>query len=491
MKKLLFKNFIIFIFCAHHLWMNAQCGPVNLPIYESFQGIITNDQLPPCWAASDLGNACKTYTNNGGFGGSACAAFYSGPAATNYFYTQALSLYTGITYSASVWKRVSPGNTVNWNFGLMLGTSQSTTALTSISAMAVASNTMYTPTSNTFIVSTSGTYYIVVAAISSNSATGEFLIFDDLSVKAPCPYPGNSPTITISSSSPTLCAGQTPPTLTASGAHTYTWGDGSQGPTFTVTPQVTTNFQVTGTNTLSGCTAIGSFTLKVNPSPQVIVISSNPSVCVGQSATLTAGGAPFFSWSTGATSSSIIVKPQTATSYTVTGTNQYGCSATGFVSIGVLPLPVISIHPSSATLCPGSDILISAGGGSAYQWFNVPSASGSLASFTPTASLTYTVSGSDLNSCISFTTGTVTIDECTAINETPKQNRFTIFPNPCHTHLNFGDISPKEIIVIYDLMGRDILKTEITEVTSINVSFLPAGLYTVMVADRILRFVKE
>ena len=54
----------------------------------------------------------------------------------------------------------------------------------------------------------------------------------------------------------------------------------------------------------------------------------------GQSTTLTASGASSYLWSTGATTAAITVSPTTTTTYTVTGTDAYGC--TGTVSITVI-----------------------------------------------------------------------------------------------------------------------------------------------------------
>ncbi|MEO6303629.1 MAG: T9SS type A sorting domain-containing protein, partial [Bacteroidia bacterium] len=60
-----------------------------------------------------------------------------------------------------------------------------------------------------------------------------------------------SPTLTVSSSNSVLCVGQTA-TLNASGANTYSWTNSAITATTSVNPIVTTNYSVTGTNTL-GC----------------------------------------------------------------------------------------------------------------------------------------------------------------------------------------------------------------------------------------------
>jgi hypothetical protein len=488
MKKLLPFTLIFTVFMMlTSLRCKSQCNAVPAPYFENFSGFTANDQLPACWAASDLGNACKTYINNGGFG-----AFFSGPSGPNFFYSRALTLHTGVTYSVSIWKRSSVANSSNWQMALLLSNSQTSTAITPITLPSAVTSTFYTSTGNTFNVSTSGTYYIAIGANSMGSNTGEYLYFDDLSVIAPCPYPGNSPTVTISSSSPTLCAGQVFPTLTATGADTYTWSDGTQGPTFTVSPQVPTYYQVTGTNTLSGCNAMASFTLNVNPSPVMIAIASKPEVCSGETVTLNSSGAPSVSWSTGATTPTIVVSPSVNTTYTVTGTNQYGCSSSAHVYMIVTPSPTITINPSSSTVCTGGQAVITAGGSvGSYTWSNASLQSGNSLTINPTSNSNFTVSGSNQQGCLSSSVGNLIVSECIGIEEKMAGLSLSLFPNPCTDHLFIPGINSGQSIIIFDLTGREILTTEITGSNSINVSSLARGLYTIKAQGKLMKFIKE
>ncbi|MDO8998737.1 MAG: T9SS type A sorting domain-containing protein [Bacteroidota bacterium] len=60
-----------------------------------------------------------------------------------------------------------------------------------------------------------------------------------------------SPTVTAVSNTSILCTGQTA-TLTANGAITYTWNTASTNTTIAVTPSITSNYTVTGTD-INGC----------------------------------------------------------------------------------------------------------------------------------------------------------------------------------------------------------------------------------------------
>ena len=62
-------------------------------------------------------------------------------------------------------------------------------------------------------------------------------------------------------------------------------------------------------------------------STPVLVSTSNTFLCAGESATLTAAAATSYSWSTGSTSSVIIISPSVSTNYTLNATDQAGCDA--------------------------------------------------------------------------------------------------------------------------------------------------------------------
>ena len=159
--------------------------------------------------------------------------------------------------------------------------------------------------------STAGTYTVVYTV--SGVSFSQQVTIDGL------------PTVSASASSSTVCAGQAV-TLTATGASTYTWSDGQTGASVSVSPSTTTTYTVTGVDS-NGCSATSSsVTVTVNALPTV-AISGTLSYCAGGSTTLTAtAGLSSYLWSTGATTQAITVS--TAGSYTVTGTDSNGCSAT-------------------------------------------------------------------------------------------------------------------------------------------------------------------
>lgn len=89
---------------------------------------------------------------------------------------------------------------------------------------------------------------------------------------------------------------------------------------------------------VSNLTSTGStdtYVLKWIQCSPLTVNPTNASVCSGTSLTLTANGSSTYTWSTGATTPSIIFNAISSSVYTVTGTTAAGCSKTNTVNVGV------------------------------------------------------------------------------------------------------------------------------------------------------------
>ncbi len=213
-----------------------------------------------------------------------------------------------------------------------------------------------------------------------------------------------SPAVSIAGTS-TICSGNST-TLTASGATTYSWSTGATTAAITITPTATTSYTVTGSNTYS-CSNAQTISVTVNPTPTVTATSSASTTCAGDSVSLNANGATTYVWSNSSTGASIIVNPTVTTTYTVTGTDGNGCSATSSVSITVNPLPAVTISGTNA-ICTGSSTTLTANGASTYVWSN--SATTSSITVSPTASTSYTVTGTDSSGCSNTQTVTVTVN---------------------------------------------------------------------------------
>ena len=99
-----------------------------------------------------------------------------------------------------------------------------------------------------------------------------------------------------------------------------------------------------------------SFFLTIHPKPIIKVASAT--ICYGKKATLEGQGASFnstYNWSPGTGLSCIscpkpIANPLITSSYTIIGTNRYGCKDTTTTTVYVNPLPIVDAGPDT-TLC--------------------------------------------------------------------------------------------------------------------------------------------
>jgi len=212
------------------------------------------------------------------------------------------------------------------------------------------------------------------------------------------------PTVTVNS--PTICAGQTA-NLTAGGATSYTWSAGATATgvnTADASPAVTTTYTVTGTS--SGCSNTAVATVTVGAALSITV--NSPTICAGQTASLTANGGTTYTWSSGATSTganTADVSPASTTTYTVTGTTG-GCSGTAVATVTVNALPTVSIS-GTTSICAGQSTTLTASGAATYSWSS--GASTAAISVSPGSTTTYTVTGTDANTCTNTATQTVTV----------------------------------------------------------------------------------
>jgi len=213
------------------------------------------------------------------------------------------------------------------------------------------------------------------------------------------------PAVTATASNGSICVGFSD-TLTASGANTYAWSSGGTASTEPVTPTATSTYTVTGTDG-NGCVNTATVSVTVNALPIVTASALAGTICNGASDTLIAVGASTYLWDNSATSDSIVVMPNTATTYTVTGTDANGCVNTGTVSVNVNALPNVTASSLLGTVCAGNTDTLIAVGANTYVWDNA--ATTDTIVVNPTATTTYTVTGTDANGCMNTATTTVNV----------------------------------------------------------------------------------
>lgn len=191
-----------------------------------------------------------------------------------------------------------------------------------------------------------------------------------------------------------LCLGDSA-LLEAIGTGAALWSTGSTSDSITVQPATTTTYSVLLTDSL-GCANSDIIEIVVNALP-IVSISGDTVVCEGDTATLTATGGGSYAWSNAANTSSISVTPSTATTYSVVVTDSNSCSAGDSISVAVNVLPVVGIMGAD-TLCEGDSTSLMATGAASYLWST--GATSTIVSVGPVVTTTYSVTGTDSNSCL-------------------------------------------------------------------------------------------
>lgn len=282
-----------------------------------------------------------------------------------------------------------------------------------------------------------GTFSSAAGLVFVNSSTGQidlsactpgtYNVTNTIAASGGCSAASATSSVTINAApvanagtNQTICSGQSVSIGAASVAgSTYSWssvpaGFSSVSSNPSVSPTVTTVYQVTETVNASGCAASNTVTVTVNPTP-VAPTAAPQAICEGNTATLTAtapGGT--YEWFDAASGGTLL---QTGANYTTpiltSGTTYYVQSTSGTctgtrtaVNVTVNPIPVITAG-NDDSLCTGSSVQLQANGGAAYTWGPSTGLSSTAISnpvADPSASTTYTVTGTSAAGCISTDT---------------------------------------------------------------------------------------
>lgn len=161
----------------------------------------------------------------------------------------------------------------------------------------------------------------------------------------------SSASATASSSSPG-CIGASV-NLFASAGDSYSWAGPNgfssmlQNPTINNASSLAAGVYTVTVNS-AGCTSIATTSIVINTSPVAgISAGGSTTFCPGNSVTLTSNSSNSYSWSSGATTQSIIAA--LSGSYSVTVTNSFGCSASSAIVVTQLPAMSLTVIPTDAS----------------------------------------------------------------------------------------------------------------------------------------------
>lgn len=283
--------------------------------------------------------------------------------------------------------------------------------------------------------------------------------------------------VTASADKYAICTGDSV-TLTAAGSGTsFSWDNGDSGTSILVQPTTNTSYIVTATDTY-GCNDTAQVDIVVNALPNISISAPNLNAneCEFTSDTLFVSGGTSYLWNNSSTNSSIIIThDQGVTSWSVVGTDANGCVNADSISItAVLALPNVTGTASDDTVCVGNQVTLTGGGASTYIWNN-----GVIdgTPFTPAATQTYFVTGTDLNGCLNTDSVEVVVESCIGLQEQALNGFMSVYPNP-GAGLFIVQVEQGGNLTIADMTGRNIYNRFIqTGRTDIDLTGLAAGRY--------------
>jgi PKD repeat protein len=173
-----------------------------------------------------------------------------------------------------------------------------------------------------------------------------------------------------------------------------------------------------------GCNTTATAIVVSTQATPTVTLSSAPSatICAGSSTTLSASGASTYSWApatglSATTGNTVIASPTATITYTITGSNG-SCASTQTITVTVNASPTVAVTPTSMNICPLGSTPLAASGATSYSWLptsGLSSSTGPNVTASPSASTTYTVTGTAANGCTSTATTSITVGASTPL----------------------------------------------------------------------------
>jgi len=272
---------------------------------------------------------------------------------------------------------------------------------------------------------------------------------------------GTVPTVNIGPDQ-VLCNGLSIPLNAGNPGSTYLWSNAATTQNINVTVAGTYFVQVTNSQGCNGSDSvvIGSSQLAVNLGPNV-------NMCGNQPVVLNAGNpGSTYLWSNGATTQSVLIN-QTGT-YTVTVTDNIGCSATDAINVGQVAGVTAAFNGPATGLLLQPTAFTDQSTGGAIQWFWDFGDGASSTQQNPQhtyqsfGTFTVTLIASDGN-CRDTVTNTIVINNFVGMEEGEFAKQVQVYPNPSQGIFNLvvEFDKPKAMTVeVADLTGKVLFSTQ-------------------------------
>lgn len=175
------------------------------------------------------------------------------------------------------------------------------------------------------------------------------------------------PTVAVTPTLTSICLGGSANLqATANTIVTYTWSTGDNSASISVN---TAGIYTVNASNSCGSSVASSTVISSGSAPSILINATPSVICTGQPATLIISGSTgTYSWSTGASGSSVVIT--TPGVYTASVTNSCGTGSASIV-VSSLPVPSVSVIPSSTVLCNGQSVIVTANSNvNNYSWTN-------------------------------------------------------------------------------------------------------------------------
>ncbi len=203
-------------------------------------------------------------------------------------------------------------------------------------------------------------------------------------------------------------------TLTATGGISYIWNNGATTSSINIFPIADSLYTVVVSAGRNCKDTTIQTQVNIKPPGSGITLSGNSPLCSnGGSDTLTVHGATSYLWSTGSSSSTIIVAPGKDSTYSVVASNG-GCNWDTTINV-MATGSIKAIVTKDAAVCPNGSVVLVAAGGDTYKWST--GATTSSISVSPSSTATYSVTVGAAKGCKDTTLiSKVTVYNTGAIN---------------------------------------------------------------------------
>jgi hypothetical protein len=309
-------------------------------------------------------------------------------------------------------------------------------------------------TGQTLSVNATGNYYVVVTDTVTNCADGDTIV---VTINA-------TPAVMLGNDT-TFCSANGPITLVApAGPYNYQWSDMTTGTTLTT--GVSGTYALLVTDSVNGCSASDSIIVNVPATPPATI---NDTTLCGTAYALMApitSNASYL-WSTGDTTSSIIVNSPGGT-FTVTITdNASNCAASDAATVMVNTPPTVTFSMQAAACT--TDGIITLTGSPAGGTFSGPGVAGNT--FNPATAgagtFVITYDYTDTNGCSGADSSTIVISPCVGVNDPLVAAGMNVFPNPNNGYfmLTIANANYSEVTIeLLSVDGKIVYSDKVSDV---------------------------